>query len=55
MENRRPLILISNDDGIMAKGISELKIKDKENCMENKRPLTIVSMARASWQKVLVN
>ena len=24
MENRRPLILISNDDGIMAKGISEL-------------------------------
>ncbi len=24
MENRRPLILVSNDDGIMAKGISEL-------------------------------
>ena len=24
MENQRPLILISNDDGIMAKGISEL-------------------------------
>lgn len=24
MENKRPLILISNDDGIMAKGISEL-------------------------------
>lgn len=24
MENRRPLILISNDDGVMAKGISEL-------------------------------
>ena len=24
MENKRPLILISNDDGVMAKGISEL-------------------------------
>ena len=24
MENQRPLILISNDDGIIAKGISEL-------------------------------
>ena len=24
MENKRPLILVSNDDGIMAKGISEL-------------------------------
>lgn len=24
MENRRPLILVSNDDGIMAKGLSEL-------------------------------
>ena len=24
MENQRPLILVSNDDGIVAKGISEL-------------------------------
>lgn len=24
MENQRPLILISNDDGVIAKGISEL-------------------------------
>ena len=24
MENQRPLILVSNDDGIIAKGISEL-------------------------------
>ena len=24
MENQRPLLLISNDDGIIAKGISEL-------------------------------
>lgn len=24
MENQRPMILISNDDGIIAKGISEL-------------------------------
>ena len=25
MENQRPLILVSNDDGVIAKGISELK------------------------------
>ena len=24
MENQRPLILVSNDDGVIAKGISEL-------------------------------
>ncbi len=24
MENEKPLILVSNDDGVMAKGISEL-------------------------------
>ena len=26
MENQRPLILISNDDGIIAKGISDNKV-----------------------------
>jgi len=24
MENKKPLILVSNDDGVMAKGINEL-------------------------------
>ena len=41
MENKRPLILVSNDDGIMAKGISEL--------IKFLRPLGEIVPFRAFW------
>ena len=39
MESKKPLILVSNDDGVMAKGISELVkfLRPLENCCNGTR------------------